>query len=283
MITLDGERGRYPAISITGKKCELSCLHCRGHLLQDMYHCESPEELLRTLRKLEEEGMEGALISGGCDLEGRMPWDRFLPSLLDFRTKLFISCHAGLYVSEEIAKLMGKSVISQALIDVVGDPETWSEIYRLRNYGKMEETLYNLFSYGPTVVPHIVVGIYYGRIKGEYRALEMLRPFKPRLVTLVVLMPSLLGVSPPPIDEVVEVFRAARSLFEEVALGCARPRGRYRYELEERLIGEGLIDRIAIWSDRAIDKARKLGYHLRFHYTCCSVMRDDTKGNRYRI
>ncbi len=186
-------------------------------------------------------------------------------------TSLYITAHAGLYVDEKTARDLGKTVIRQVLIDVVGDPDTYREIYRLSDFERMEETIHNLFHYGPEVIPHIVVGIHRGQIKGEFRALEMLRPYNPRIVTLVVLMPGIIPVDPPPIEEVLEVFRAARDMFRTVALGCARPRGRYRYELEERLISEGLIDRMALWSDRALKKAEEMGYVLNFKYTCCSV------------
>ncbi len=271
MITIDGRRGRYPAISITGRNCSLNCLHCKGYLLENMYHVSCPGELLETLRKLEAEGMLGVLLSGGCDREGRLPWGEYLPLLAGIDTSLYITAHAGLYVDEKTARDLGKTVIRQVLIDVVGDPDTYREIYRLSDFERMEETIHNLFHYGPEVIPHIVVGIHRGQIRGEFRALEMLRPYNPRIVTLVVLMPGIISVDPPSIEEVLEVFRAARDMFRTVALGCARPRGRYRYELEERLISEGLIDRMALWSDRALKKAEEMGYVLNFKYTCCSV------------
>ena len=277
MIHLDGKRGLYPAISLTGRKCMLGCLHCKGFLLEDMIPARGPGELVRVLKELEGKGMKGALISGGCDPAGRIPWEKFLPVLYGIETQLFLSCHTGMVVDRKTAELMRLSGIRQALIDVVGDEETLREIYRLPSLSLLENSLSNLFEYGPEVVPHVVVGINRGKIKGEFKALELLERWNPSLVVLVVIMPGPHKFPSPPVDEVVEVFREARKRFKNISLGCARPRGRYRYELEERLLEEGLVDRIAIWSERCINKAKEMGYKIRYHLTCCSVP-VDTEG-----
>ena len=271
MITINKECGRYPAISITGEKCNLNCIHCQGSLLRPMIPANTPDELISVLKRLEKSGMEGALISGGCDREGRMPWKEFIPVLQKFNTSLFLSCHIGLNVDKEIAEGIKSSSISQALIDVVGDNNTLKEIYNLPDFSVMEKTLYNVFTYGPEIIPHIIIGIYKGKIKGEYEALKMLQPYKPNLVVLVILMPEIMQVSPPPIPEVIEIFREAKRMFPKIALGCARPRGKYRYKLEEALIKEGLITRLCLWSDKAIKTAEKEGYKIIYHSTCCSV------------
>ena len=46
---------RFPAVSVTGKFCELQCKHCRGTLLRSMVEVRSPEELYelcRTIKRL---------------------------------------------------------------------------------------------------------------------------------------------------------------------------------------------------------------------------------------
>ncbi len=275
MITIDKEKGRYPAISITGKDCSLQCEHCHGYLLHDMFSCKTPEALKVKLKEFEEKGMEGALITGGCDIQGRLPWSEFLPYLKDFQTSLFLSAHSGLNISMDTAALMKETVISQALIDVIGDEETCRDIYRVQDFNIIKESLSNLYNYGPRVIPHVIVGINRGRISGEYKALEMITKFDTSFVVLVVLMPKILKVAPVEIEEVVKVFRFAKKKFKKVALGCARPRGQYRFQLEERLIEEELVDRVAIWSDRLIKKAKESGYTINYHYTCCSVFKDE--------
>lgn len=275
MIHIGKEKGKYPAVSITGRVCKLGCLHCKGELLQEMIPCRTPQELLKILEKLEKQGMQGVLITGGCDRDGRLPWNRFLPAVKEFNGSLFLSAHAGLNVDKKIAIEMRETGISQVLVDVVGDEETLREVYKIKNPEVVKKSLYNLFNYGPEVIPHVIIGINKGRIKGEYKALDILSKYGPRLVILVVVMPLNPLFPPPPVNEVIDVFKKARSIFKKIGLGCARPRGIYRYILEEQLIEKGLVDRIAIWSDRAIEKAKKMGYKIKYHYTCCSVLKDE--------
>jgi len=47
MFVVDGRRGKYRAVSITGDKCDLDCGHCKGTLLRSMEHALSPDELKR--------------------------------------------------------------------------------------------------------------------------------------------------------------------------------------------------------------------------------------------
>ncbi len=271
MIHIDGKTGKYPAISITGKRCFLGCLHCRGILLRDMIHVDTPEELVRTIKELERKGMIGALISGGCDREGRLPWDRFLPVIQSIETGLFLSAHAGLNVDKETAKKMKESPLSQVLIDAVFDEDTLREVYRLKEPDVVRRTVDNLFQYGPQVIPHVIAGIYWGKMKSEYETLDILADYNPDLLVIVVIMPLNPAFSYPSIEEVLSLFREARKKFKKISLGCARPRGSYRHELERRLIEEGLVDRMALWSDTAIRAAEAKNEELRFHYTCCSV------------
>ena len=271
MIHIDGKTGKYPAISITGRKCFLGCLHCRGMLLKDMLHVNTAEELIKTIKKLEKKNMLGALISGGCDVEGKLPWDRFLPAIQNIDTDLFLSAHAGLNVDKETAKKMKNSPLSQILIDVIFDRDTLREIYRLKEPEIVKRTVDNLFEYGPQVIPHIIAGIYWGKMKSEYETLEILTNYNPELLVIVVIMPLNPAFSYPSIEEIVSLFREARKKFKTISLGCARPRGSYRHELEKRLIEEGLVDRMALWSDTAIKAAEKRNEEVNFHYTCCSV------------
>lgn len=271
MIHIDRRCGRYPAVSITGTTCSLGCSHCKGKLLDDMLVADSPERLIETLKMLENDGMKGALLSGGCDIQGRLPWKMFLPVLKEFKTSLFLSAHSGLNVDVETAKGMKDSGIRQALIDVTVDADAIRGVYHLNEPEVVARTIDNLYNYGPQVVPHIIAGINKGKIMGEFKALELLSGYGAALVIIVVLMPLNREYSSPPLEEVLEVFREAKRRFKSVGLGCARPRGKYRYMLEERLIEEGLVDRMAVWSDRALAKAEAGRHAINYHYTCCSV------------
>ncbi len=271
MINAYGHRSRFPAVSITGPSCALGCEHCKGYLLKSMYHIRTPDELLRILNNFEKNGMIGALLSGGCDKNGRMPWKRFLPVLTNYETGLYLIAHGGMNISSDIAELFKNTPIKQILIDIVGDAETLKYVYHIDDFSVMENTLKNVYLSDLGVAPHVIIGIHGGKIKGEFSALDMLAEFQKEEVILVVLMPDVMNAETPDIKDVIEVFSYARKLFKRVTLGCARPRGKYRKVLETALLENNLIDAMALWSYEGIKKAKSLGYRVRFYEGCCSI------------
>jgi hypothetical protein len=99
MFSYNGLKGRYPAISITGKACALQCDHCQGKTLEPMIAAQTGDALVETCVRLAERGNLGVLISGGCDREGRLPWVRrslMRSARSSGRQPLYISIHCGL-------------------------------------------------------------------------------------------------------------------------------------------------------------------------------------------
>lgn len=270
MIHIDGVCGRYPAISLTGKSCPLNCVHCMGTLLDNMVDCSTPEKLLSKLQEYEAQNMAGFFSPAGA-IEGRMPWDKFLPTLANLDTKLFISAHGGMNVDKETAAALKDSAIKQVLVDVTVDEEAITNVFRLTDKKILTDTVENLVKFGPKIAPHVIVGINHGKIKCEYESLDFLASLDNSSVIIVIIMPINKEFIAPPVDEVVDVFRHAKGLFKSVGLGCAKPRGKYRHDLEQKLISEGLIDKLAVWSDKAIEAAKKSGKNIDYHHTCCSM------------
>ena len=188
MFTVDGERGRYPALSITDAHCALNCDHCEATILETMIEASSPEHLIERCTELSGKGALGCLVSGGSDADGKLPWKRFAPAIRRVKeeTDLFLSVHTGL-LDESDAHLLKDSGVDQALIDVVGDEETFERIYHLKDsFWKIEGTLGALKSAGIPTIPHVVVGLNYGEISGEYRALDMISKYDPECVVVVL-------------------------------------------------------------------------------------------------
>ena len=278
MFVLDGKRGRYPAISISGAGCVLQCDHCAGQILKPMLHAMTPEDLVETCKRLQAEGMEGCLITGGSDREGRLPWDRFLEAIAQVKdeTGLHLSVHSGM-VDKRTAVALKEAGVDQALLDVVGAEETFREVLHLEGGEvRMRRTLAALDAAGLEMIPHIVMGIHFGRILGERRALQMLIPFRPKLLVWVMFMPlrhtPMQGTNPLPPDEAAWLLAESRLLLPhtEISLGCARPRGRIRAEMERLAILAG-VNRMALYSDETVEYARSLGLKVEFQGSCCSV------------
>ncbi len=279
MFRLNGVTGKYPAISITGNRCALHCEHCKGSLLVSMIHAETPEQLVARCLAQWERGALGVLISGGCDRMGRLPWKAFLPAIEEIKQKtgLFVSVHSGI-VDAEIARNLKNAGVDQALLDMIGDDETYQSIYHL-DFGikKIIHSVENLQRAGLPVIPHVVCGLYYGRIRSEKEAVTILSGFDLHQVVIVSLMnhtgPKAQHFKLPTAEEITDIILETREKLPgaEISLGCARQRG---YTQVETMAIEAGVNRLAIPSDEAIALAEKSGLEIRYQTTCCSVPTD---------
>ncbi len=279
MFVLDGITGKYPAISLTGGDCALKCDHCAGAVLNGMIQLKEPWQLVAECQTMAKQGHHGVLISGGCDEEGRLPWERFIPAIEEIRasTNLLISVHSGL-VDDADAFGLKQAGVDQALIDVIGSDETFKKICHAPfGISRIQAAMESLDRAKIPIIPHIVCGIDYGRIRGEKNAVAMISRFKVEQVVIVSLM-SVTGapmerVSPPSAEAVADIIAEVRFKMPQtpVSLGCARQRGNSR--LEVMAIDAG-VSRLALPSDEAVERAAAYGLDIRYQKTCCSVSLD---------
>ena len=276
MFSYDGLKGLYPAVSITGKACALQCDHCQGKTLEPMIAAQTGDALVETCVRLAERGNLGVLISGGCDREGRLPWPPFIDAIraVKKKTNLYISIHCGL-VDQETAFSLKAAGVDQALLDVIGDDETYRDIYHV-DFGveRIAASLDALDKAHLPMVPHIVCGLHHGKMRGERQALAMISRHDVKQVVIVSLM-RISGTpswASPPLDagEVASLIAETRLALPktEVNLGCARQRGN---SLLDVLAVDAGVNRMALPSDEAIARAREYGLETRFQRTCCSV------------
>jgi uncharacterized radical SAM superfamily protein len=282
MIRIGRERGRYPAVSLTGSRCDLLCEHCKGRLLEPMIQIHDPAHLCRVAARLKEKGALGILLSGGSDASGKLPWERFHEAIAHVRqeTGLFMSAHVG-FPDRTTCQRLKEAGVKQALVDVMGDRETATQVYHLKNENVVLDALEGISQSGLAMAPHVVAGLFYGRLGGERKALEIISRYKPEVLVIVVLSPlkgtPMASAVPPSPLEAARLVAEARLLMPEVpiALGCERPRNRQGWILESLALQAGAT-RMAVWSDEAVQEAIRLGLEPRFQLTCCSVpFRDD--------
>ena len=279
MFSYHGLKGKYPAVSITGGDCALQCDHCRGSILTPMISATSSESLIKRAHRLAEKGNYGILISGGCDQEGRLPWEDIIPAIREIKEKtdLHISIHSGL-VDDGTALRLKEAGVDQALIDVIGDDDTFQRIYHVPfGISRIQDTLESLQRAEIPMIPHIVCGLHFGEMKGEERAVEIISRFDVEQVVIVALMTirgtPLSGVEPPGAKEVAQIILKARLSIPDapLSLGCARRRGDSLLEL---LAIDAGINCMALPSDEAIRHAENYGLEIRYQMTCCSVAMD---------
>jgi uncharacterized radical SAM superfamily protein len=276
MFTQNGLSGKFPAISITGPRCDLMCDHCQGKLLESMISAADPPALFETCLALDRKENCGVLISGGCNRDGCLPWEPFLPAIraVKEKTRLFISVHAG-FISEKDAAGLKQAGVDQALVDVIGDDETLQRICHVPfGIERIVAGLEALQKAGLPIVPHIVCGIDYGRMRGEQNALDIVAHFKIEQVVILSLMgipgTPVQRVNPPRAEDIAELIAEARLRmpYTPISLGCARTRGKDRLDV---LAVDAGVNRMALPSDEAIERAQAYGLDIRYQRSCCSV------------
>jgi uncharacterized radical SAM superfamily protein len=276
MFSYFDEKGKYPAISLTGKECALECDHCGGKLLEPMIEAREPDKLIDLCKRLEEKGNTGVLISGGCDPKGRLPWQNFVEAIkaIKSETNLKVSVHTGL-IDLETAKILKGAGVDQALFDVLWSEELMSKVYHLEvGFDKIVETMEAITGAGLDFIPHVVVGLMYGKIDGELKALEMIAKYKPKLAVIVALMDledtKMLNVPLPTPEDIARIIATARIMMPdtEISLGCARPR-KDQPKIDIMAVEAG-INRIAIPTEQGLERAKELGLDIQMEKTCCS-------------
>jgi uncharacterized radical SAM superfamily protein len=267
----------FPTISVTGKSCALKCKHCGGKVLETMYPATTPERLFELCRQLKQEGAVGCLISGGCLPDGSVPLKGFIEVIervkREFELTVFV--HTGI-IDFETAWALKRAGVDTALIDVIGLDETIKEIYNLNM--KVEDyrsSLKALKKAQIPFVPHVIVGLHYGKLKGEPKALEMIAETKPSALVIIAFMPihrtEMANVEPPKPLDIARVLLAARLMFPKtpLVLGCMRPKGRHRVETDTLSLKAG-VDAVAFPTEEAIKFAESQNCKISFSSFCCS-------------
>jgi uncharacterized radical SAM superfamily protein len=272
----------FPAISLTGSKCALNCKHCGGKILNTMIPATTPKALLEVCKKLKEEGAIGCLISGGCIPNGSVPVSKFIPTIAQIKKELNLTLviHTGL-IGYETAKALKHSGVDTALIDVIGSDETISDIYgstaTVKDYDK---SLSALEKSGLHFIPHIVVGLHYGKLRGELQALEIISKHNPLGVIIVAFMPiegtAMEEVKPPSPKDITQIIITTRLKLPRtpIVLGCARPRGEHRITTDTLAIKAG-VNAIAFPAPQAVEYSKSIGLEISFSPQCCSQIYSD--------
>jgi hypothetical protein len=271
-----------PSISLSGTACALNCKHCNRVYLKHMIPATTPERLVKLCKKYRERGAVGVLLSGGCDLQGRL---LNLPKFIDairevHELGLIIKLHTGL-VDTTLASMIADAGVDIASMEFVGDETTIRDIFGLSEITPTDyaNTFSNLADAGvPYIAPHIAVGLHLGKLRGEFNALEMLKTAcSPSTIAIIVFRPTkntaLAAVSPPSAEAVGLVVRKARILFPhtKLVLGAMRPRSssrndpdiNVRYNIELAALKTG-VDGIEIPSQQILDTMRTEGYRLKW-------------------
>ncbi|MFW9808062.1 MAG: radical SAM protein [Candidatus Thorarchaeota archaeon] len=268
----------FVSLSVTGTSCSLNCEHCDGHLLKGMESTVTPETLFDRCSQIKSHGGEGVLISGGSDSEGHVPLERFGNVIGQIKSELNLEVvvHTGL-VNEQTAKALADAQIDAAMLDIIGDEQVSQDVYHIKNGPeKMRRSLDILESLNIPTVPHVLVGLNYGRLGGELEALDMIARGSPAAVVIIALSPirrtAMEGVNPPLPEDIGRILTIARLGMPEIPilLGCARPMGRHKIDTDKFALKSG-TNGVALISQEGVDLARTMDLEPIFLDVCCSL------------
>ena len=275
---------RFPSISVTGNECALECAHCDKKYLSGMKHILDNENLRNYLLDLSKNGGTGILLSGGCKADGSVPLLNYLDVIKEIKkeTDLIINTHTGL-LNEKTAKKLAEANVDIVSFDINMDEDIIRDIYHLnKNLNDYKLAIELLKKYDLNIVPHICIGLYYGELHKELESIKFIKEnnINPSLIVLIALIPpknSPISFKRPIPQDIAKVIALIRFVFPntEISLGCMRPRGEIKADLEKYAIKAG-ITRIEIPSKTTIKWLKQVNpeINLKFYSACCSIPRE---------
>ena len=266
----------FAAFSVTGTECGCRCAHCDASLLQTMADAGTPEKFISLVDKAAASGCTGILVSGGSDSGGAVPLLTSMEGIRYAKNKgLRVLVHTGL-LDQKTALALKATNADQILLDVIGSEKTIRSVYGI---SKTPEDYFNSMVYcndaGLEMAPHIVAGLDFGKIEGEYRAIDLISRAGAEKLVLAVLVPkrrtAMENNAPPALCEVMDLFRYASEKLKNcsITLGCARPHI-YSGGLEKAAVDLG-FSAIAYPHEETIRYAESLGLETVFFEECCSL------------
>ncbi len=262
---------KFPSISITGSACSLNCAHCGKHYLEGMRRPERGE-LLSYCLDLDRKGYIGCLLSGGMDGRLKVPLDFYAEEIMKIkhRTNLKLNAHVGFIDRDDLEWLRYVDVVS---LDFVGDDDVIRRVYKIdrtvEDYLRILDILTNA---GIKVAPHITIGLDFGRIHWEFRAIDMLMEYPIDVLVLDVLIPTkgteMENVPKPSVEDSLKVVKYAREKFDgELSIGCMRPLGRWRLNFDRGAVLLD-VDRLTNPPKKIIEWAKTIR-EVEVLYECC--------------
>lgn len=227
------------------------------------------KDLYQKAIEIKSKGGKGILVSGGFNENGKVPIDYSILKKIKENTGLIINLHSG-FVNREDAKEIKKSGIDAVSVDFVGSNDTIKKILKIPfTVSDYENNVKFLIEEEVNIIPHICVGLDQGNIIGEYNALEILKKYPIKSLTLLVLIKNELEKTMNvkyDIKSIKAFFIYARKSFPnaKLSLGCMRPRIK---ELDETAL---LFDNIANPTKDMIKLIRNEHY-ISVKEICCSV------------
>ncbi len=253
-LTIYHPTTNFLSFSVTGAACQRNCAHCGGHYLKGMLPTATPKRLFEACLEARKGGAVGALVSGGCDISGKIDFQPFLQVLEkianfpDFK----LNIHTG-FLDEEGARVLANVPFDAVSMDIVGSKDTIRRVYGLEEDPGNYHHILDIFRKADhKVSPHICIGLDFGNILGEKAAIDIIAKNQDIVTKLIfiILIPSkgteMEMVQGPETEEILEIVRYARERINRpIMVGCMRPRSPHLELLLAKAGINGLVNPLA--------------------------------------
>lgn len=248
------QTSKTASVSLTGKNCELNCSHCGKKFLKGMIPIDDIN-----INKLKNKGITSLLISGGMNsADFQIPIYENVSKLKKLKEAGFLlNFHTGLIDTSDQLFDDFINIADKISFDLHLNNDILRNIYKMKkvnvNYvKKVFEKIYNellINNMQDKLVPHICIGLNYGKIGFEYEVLDYLKKFEKISKIILILFLRKKGtemenVALPEIDDIKNVFKYSVNNFvpaKKIVLGCMRTfKGEYAKMIEKSAIECGI-------------------------------------------
>lgn len=214
------------------------------------------------------------LISGACDDQGQVPLVMELARLTQLAQYYPLNLHTGYVADDVVAAALGR-VATVFSCDFVGTNQVAQEVYGLPySVDQYLTALLRLKKYG-RVVPHVCLGLAGTALSSERQAVHLLVEAGFEEVVFLIFRPTpgtrYQDRQPPSPEEVAQFWVEIGATYPQlsITLGCMRPSGRYRKELDTYAVLAG-VNAIVQPAPSAIQVATELNLRQSLFTECCS-------------
>lgn len=216
------------SISVSGRECEQNCSHCNGHYLRGM-------QPISKIAEIDFANYNSVLISGGSSKSGKVKLAEVATTLLDLPKHLIFNVHPGFQSPENLHFLKSRQTVVS--FDLPSSDRVIRDVFRLPYTQKDYQELFVAFSRDFRTIPHITIGLEGPDCLSESGCIDFLVKQNPEEVVFIVFRPTqnteLANQPSPRIEKVVQVLREARERLDaRILMGCMRPSGMYRQNLD---------------------------------------------------
>lgn len=220
--------GRTLSISLTDQECQQDCAHCNGHYLKGM-------QPFSRLAAVDLNAYDAVLVSGGSSKTGEVPIKEYLNEILQLPTHLRLNLHPGYQPVENLLPLKTRNPVVS--FDLPTCNEVISEVFGLSHSSADYRALFADYCRHFTTIAHITIGLAQKDTSGEAATISYLAGQQPAEAVFLVFRPTpgtrMQNARVAGIDRVVGLLRQAmHELSCPVLLGCMRPAGVYRRDLD---------------------------------------------------